>query len=275
MSADLIVREALSDRVTALTLNRPEKLNALNGDLRAQLIDHLADLSPALDAAAVVVLRGAGRAFSVGADVGSGAGYGEVSGEEDRVRLLESAVAAPLAIWRFPRPIIAQVHGFCFGVGTMLANAADVVITADDCRIGWPKLPLGAGLIGPTWIPHVGLHVAKELSYVVGSEMTGAEAAFLGFANRSVPADELDDEILRTAERIARTPADLLQIKKTAMNRVAEGATPTETLELGAAWDALAHTAKGVRDTRDLLTELGLKRAIAHFQSSATPGSPQ
>lgn len=273
MSSPLILRDTVADGVVALTFNRPEKLNALSRQIRIELKQHLADLSPDMEGAAVVVLRGAGRAFSVGADVGASEGYNEISGEEDRLKLLESAVGAPMAIWEFPRPVIAQLHGFCFGVGTILANACDVVITSDDCRIGWPKLPLGAGLIGPTWIPYVGIHRAKELSYTIGSEITGAEAAAYGFANRAVPADELEAEVLRTAERIARTPADLLQIKKTAMNRVVEGASFSDTLELGAAWDALSHTAKGVQDTRTLVADLGLKGAIAHFEAADEHGS--
>lgn len=272
VKSQLVNRETIAKGVVALTLNRPDKLNAFSRQLRNELRMHLADLGPDLDGAAVVVLRGAGRAFSVGADVGTSEGYNDVSGEEDRLELLESAVSVPMAIWEFPRPVIAQLHGYCFGIATILANACDLVITSEDCRIGWPKLPLGAGLIGPTWIPYVGIHRAKELSYTIGSEMTGAVAAAYEFANRAVPAAELENEVLRTAQRIAQTPADLLQIKKTAMNRVVDGASFTETLELGAAWDALSHTAEGVQRTRALMAERGLKGAIASFGSVEEDG---
>jgi enoyl-CoA hydratase len=108
-------------------------------------------------------------------------------------------------------------------------------------------------------------NIAKELSFQVASEVSGAEAARLGFANHSHPAVELATAVRGLAERIARTPPDLLRIKKEAINGVANRAGFRETLMQAPLWDALAHTSRSVDGTRALINERGIKGAIAHY----------
>jgi enoyl-CoA hydratase len=251
--------------VRRLVLDRSDKLNAFDQGLRERFTD---GLRGAMEdrSVSVVVISGEGRAFSVGADVRPGNYAGEATAEDDRIRLLEGTMKRFLEVWEAPKPVIAQVHGYCLGIATVLCACCDLVVAAEDAVFGWPKLPLGAGMIGPTWAWSVGIHKAKELSYQVGSEVTGAEAARLGFANAAVPASELESYTDDLAARIARTPADLLRIKKEAINGVANRAGFRETIHQAASWDALAHECASVDATRALIGEHGVKGAIAHFR---------
>lgn len=253
-------------RVSTITMVRTDKLNALDDELRNQLSAALASCMPD-DGTRVVVLRGSGRAFSVGADVSPGRYISDHGAEADRLRLMGQIVNRCLEIWDAPKPVIAQVHGYCIGIATIYCACCDLVIAAEDAVFGWPKLPLGAGLIGPAWAWSVGMRKAKELSYQVGSELSGLEAERLGFANAAYPVDELDARVAGLAASIARTPADLLRIKKEAFNTAADRQGFREGLKQSAAWDALAHTCASVDETRQLIADLGLKGAIEEFRN--------
>ena len=136
--------------------------------------------------------------------------------------MADTGWATFLRLWDVPKPVIVKVHGHCLGMhATILCNLADIVVVADDARIGWPKLPMGGGVISPTWVWHVGMHRAKEYSYQIGTELSGVEAAAAGFANRSVPAADLDSVVMAMATSThAIVPADLLRLKKEALNHV-------------------------------------------------------
>ena len=265
MSGELALLEAPGDGVSTLTLNRPEKLNAFSPELRteftAQLRAAIAD-----PRTSVLIVRGAGRAFSAGADIRPGSYASDQVAAEDRVHLLESTIERFLEVWDAPKPVIAQVHGPCMGIANILCACCDIVVAADDATFGWPKLPLGAGMIGPAWAWRVPVNKAKELSYQVGSEVSGIEAARLGFANASHPAVELEQRVRALSVSIARTPSDLLRIKKEAINGVANRAGFRETLMQAPLWDALAHSSRSVDVTRQLILDRGIKGAIAHFR---------
>jgi enoyl-CoA hydratase len=159
--------------------------------------------------------------------------------------------------------VIAQVHGVCAAGSTMLAICCDITIVADDASIRWPSLPIGGGLIGALWTWLIGPKKAKEMSFIAGSEMTGAEAHFWGWANRAVPATDLQDVTLKMARQIARTPPDLLRIKKLAINRVMDVQGFRTAAMFGAEWDAIAHYSTGAAQMTAKISELGLKGAIA------------
>jgi enoyl-CoA hydratase len=179
--------------------------------------------------------------------------------------MVEEGWGAFLAAWDSPTPVIVQVHGVCMGIATILCNFSDIVIAAEDARIGWPKLPLGGGIISPTWVWHVGVHRAKELSYQVGAELSGTEAAAMGFANRAVPAADLAGEVGAMARRIARVPRDLLVLKKKALNRVLEAQGFKDAVLLGGLWGALSHDLASTQAVQQVIADKGLKGAIAHY----------
>jgi enoyl-CoA hydratase len=257
----------VEDKIAWLTFDRPEKLNAWNQAMKDDFLAALEKLAQD-DAVSVLVLRGSGRAFSVGQDVVSERGE---SGERRRTLDdwlgLQKQVDFWLTIWRFPKPTIAAVHGYCMGIATGIAVCSDITIIAEDAVVGWPSVPLGAGLLGPVseWL--VGPKRAKELSYVVGSRMSGAEASEWGWANHALPADQVEDYTRRLARRIAKTPLDLLKVKKAAMNRIMDIQGFSEAVKFGAEYDAIAHDSVAVDEIRDEIRESGLRATINRFAS--------
>lgn len=267
MTMDTVRYEA-ADRVGTITLNRPEKLNAFSEQM---LVDFAAalDLAERDQEARVLIIRGAGRAFSVGYDLSPG----EFSPQdhtitEDR-EWLNRAIALWIRVWEFPKPVIAQVHGYCVAGASMLAICADITVVAEDASIRWPALPIGGGLIGPMWAWVIGSKKAKEMSFIAGSEMSGVEAHALGWANHCVPAVELEKKTGALASLMARTPADLLRLKKQAINRVMEVQGFRASIQFSAEWDSIAHYGEGAMSTTAKIHELGLKGAIQWFKEGA------
>jgi enoyl-CoA hydratase len=253
--------------VAHLTLNRPDRLNALNDTLLHELgevLEHLrcTDLR-------VLVIKGAGRAFSAGYDVSSDSqevGYAdERSPVEDRDRQLAN-IELFEKIWRFPVPVIAQVHGYCMAGATQLCVFADLTIVAEDAVIAAsPALPIGGGFISPLWSPLVGPKRAKLMSYDAGHRISGRTAAEWGWATEAVPSQELDAHVRALAVSIARTPRSILQLKKEAVNRVSDLQGLMTIARTGAETDALLHLTPEVRALQESIREHGLKGAIARF----------
>ena len=267
------VRYVADGPIGTITLDRPEKLNAFSGQM-------LADFDQALGEAErdagvrVIILRGAGRAFSVGYDISPG----EFSPHEHNITAdrewLQAAISHWLRVWDFPKPVIAEVHGFCIAGATMLAICCDITLVAEDCKIRWPSLPIGGGLISTMWTWLVGPKKAKEMSFIAGSEMTGIDAASWGWANRAVPAAELHETTLRMARQIACTPSDLLRIKKLAINRIMDVQGFRTAAMFGAEWDSIAHYSEGAAQVTAKLHELGLKDAVRWLNEQAAAQEP-
>lgn len=255
-------------RLGWLTINRPEKLNAFNRELFEGFLTSFHELA-AKDEVRCIILKGAGRAFSVGVDIDSDR---DEKRNRDRVTTLEDWIAHReivlrwLEVWRCPKPVIAAVHGYCMGVATQLAVFCDLTVVARDAVIGWPSLPLGGGLLGTVSCWLIGPKKAKELSYTAGSRLTGEEAAELGWANYAVEASEVEARARALGERIAKTPPDLLRLKKLALNRVMDIQGFSEAVTFGAEWDAIAHDSPGMLRIDEKVRELGIKRAIEWFE---------
>ncbi|MDK8433426.1 enoyl-CoA hydratase/isomerase family protein [Brevibacterium sp. GP-SGM9] len=248
-------------RYAVITMQRPEKLNAFNTELLNDLFAALAELKDD-DSISAVVVQGAGGNFSAGYDVVTS--YTAPTAYQDW-RKLQNAVDLWERVWRYPKPIIAAVEGHCLGGATMFVACADLVVVADDANIGWPSIPLGGGLLSPVSLWHVGMRKAKELSYIAGNSMSGAEAADLGWANRSVPKGEVEEAATVLARRVGKTPLDLLYLKKNALNRVFDRQGFVEALRSGAEWDSISHTAESIDQVKDQMRELGFRGAIKHF----------
>lgn len=258
--------------VTWLTLNRPARLNALSDDLLDLLEATLHDLAKTDQR--VIVLRGAGRAFCSGYDIAPDAsevGYAaERTAIEDRDRLL-SNVERFTQIWRQPQPVIAAIHGVCAAGGTQLASLCDITLVTDDAMImASPALPLGGGYISPLWEHLVGAKRAKLMSFDAGRRITGKKACEWGWAAESFPAEEFDAEVRRTAHSIARTPLNLLKLKKEAVNRAAETSGLLSYMRMGAETDALLHLTPEIAEYQSWIKESGVKAAIARFNAVPT-----
>ena len=252
----------VEDRVATVTLNRPERLNAISWQLMRELLEALEEAERDHDVH-VAVVQGAGRAFSTGYEIGEPReSTREWSPTADR-----DAIEDRLRIWfRIPElrlPIIAKVHGYCIAGATQLASICDVTFAAEDTRVGsGPQLPLGAGFVTAFWAWHIGPKRAKRYAFPSGEFISGQDAADLGLFNEAVPAELLDAYVADYVHRISRVPKDVLAIHKLAANRVQEIQGFRAALRTGAELDAIAHFSPEVAATRDSVKELGVRGAI-------------
>jgi len=226
-------------RVQRITLNRPEKRNPLSNELRTELFHALeaGDQDPDIR---VTIIRGAGPCFSAGYDLQSDSSKGQPFYTPGGLgNWPRHVVDGFFHIWDLAKPVIAQVHGYCLAGGTELATACDLVYVAEDAKIGYPVVRT----ISPPdnqfypWI--VGLRRAMELM-LTGDHMSGREAVESGFANRAFPEAELEEQVLRIAERVARTPIDLQQINKRAVHRQMDAMGIRAALRAGTEMQTLA-----------------------------------
>jgi enoyl-CoA hydratase len=207
--------------VRRITLNRPEKRNALNHALRGQLIEALqaGDRDPEIR---VMVIRGAGKCFSSGYELGDGNEgqeypYFTAGGDGQWPR---HVVDGWMGIWDLSKPVIAQVHSYCLAGGSELATGCDLVYVAEDAQIGYPAVRFGVpDMQFHSWL--VGMRRAMEMM-VTGDPISGIEAQQLGWATRAVPEAELESFVLGMAERIATLPADIVQLNKRTVHRQME-----------------------------------------------------
>lgn len=262
--------ELLVDRdgpIAWLTLNRPDRLNALTTTMLDQLADALTELEHS--DAKVVVIRGAGRAFSAGYDINPDAeevGESHLRGPVADRNRQAAYIERFTQIWRHPQPVIAAIHGFCMAGASQLACFCDITVVAEDAVIAAsPALPLGGGFISPLWSFRVGPQRAKEMSFVPGRRIDGRTAVEWGFANTAVPAVELESYVRDLALSIATVPAPVLQMKKLAVNRVQEIQGFLTIAGFGADTDALIHTTSDVAEIQELVRDVGIKEAIRRF----------
>lgn len=255
-------------RVATVTLNRPEKLNAISMQLQSELIAALeqAEADPGIH---VAVVQGAGRAFSTGYDITvGGTGGGGVTGDRDG---LERIMRGWLRIWDMRLAVVAKVHGYCLAGGTQLATICDITFVADDCKVGTPQLPLGAGFVGSSWTWLVGPKKAKEMFFPTGDMITGAEATEWGLFNRSFPAPELDDAVDAYVARVAKTPKEIIALQKQSVNRIQEAQGFREAMMQAIEVDAIAHASKPVRAINAHIRDNGLQDALRAFQAGEIP----
>jgi enoyl-CoA hydratase len=254
--------------LTWLVLDRPDKANALSAELLDEFSDALARLVD--EGGPVIGVRGEGRGFSAGYDLGQvGAVAAQHDPVADRARLQRN-LDRYLAMWDHPKPIIAAVHGYCVAGATQMCVFADITVVADDARMGEPGLPIGGGYVAPTWAPLVGAKRAKELAFVPGNSIDGPTAVQWGWANHSVPEHELVPVVESLAERIARTPPDVLRIKKLSINRAMEAMGVRQATASVAEMDALLHGSPAVVELREWIAQVGLRSALQAYRVPPT-----
>jgi enoyl-CoA hydratase len=206
------VRYETDGAVARITLNRPDKLNAINGQVHDGILSGLARAA-ADDAVRAVVLRGRGRAFSAGGDLKAVAA-GEQMGHP-------SALGA--AIWNLGKPVIAAVHGYCLGQAYELAAACDLTVAAESAQFGEVEVNHGWGPPLPITPFAVTLKRAKEILLL--GEVFGARRALeLGLVNWVVPDSELDAQTAKVTSRIAALAPAAVAANKHLVNQVYEDA---------------------------------------------------
>jgi len=230
MSDELVLYQT-DDKVGLVTLNRPEKLNALNSALREALSATLRRADED-GATSVVVLRGTGRSFCVGYDLGGG---GNEAWRNDALKYherLNVSLGIELQPWYMKKPVIAAVQGHALGAGCELAMFCDLTIAAEDAKFGEPETrhsQAGPGFVMP-WL--IGYKKARELLYF--GDMIDAKAALdLGMINRMVPAAALPDATIKYARRLALIAPEALFATKLAINRGADAAGFRNAMQAG------------------------------------------
>ena len=246
--------------IAFMTLNRPDRANAFNAVMLRDF-DRALDTAIDDDSIRVLVLRGAGRGFSAGYDM-SRPDDQQSGGRRDPLdeyRADRRLVERWLRVWDCPKPVIAQVHGYCMGGATQLAFLCDLTYMAEDARIQYAAMRAGAGLIPPTWALAIGPKRAKEFGLAAGMTITGKTAAEWGLANHALPQDALADAVLEMATRIAVEPPGLVELEKAAINRVFEAAGFRTVLLSGSLSNAVGHGSSDSAAIHRELQELGAK----------------
>jgi enoyl-CoA hydratase len=244
-----------ADGVATLTLNRPERLNAITPELIADFRDALAR-AQADGEVRVVRLRGAGRAFCAGYDIGWGSRSmteAEAGAPWDPIadyEMMRGFVDAYMALWRSPKPVVAQVHGACVAGGTDFALCSDLIVCAEDCRIGYPPARVWGSPTTAMWMYRLGLERSKRL-LLTGDAIDGRRAVEWGLASEAVPAAELDAAALALARRVALLPHNQAHMMKLLVNQAFEQMGLHTTQLVGTLLDGAArHTPEGVAFTR-------------------------
>ena len=226
--------ETVTDRVATLTLNRPDRLNALS----PSIFDGLLEALPRLGAdaqIAVVVLTGAGRGFCAGGDVKSMAEGSVQLSVEDAVRRLRGWMEISRLLHEIPKPTIAMVNGPAAGAGLAMALACDLRIAAESARFITAFVKVGySGDFGGSYFLSqlVGTGKAREL-YYTGDPLDASQALALGLVNSVVPDPELPEATMALARRLAGGPGIALGLMKRNLN-AAENGTLSELLDLEA-----------------------------------------
>jgi enoyl-CoA hydratase len=248
-----------------ITLNRPEKRNALADGLLAELEQALWEADDRKQVHCVI-LRGAGRDFCAGYDL-SGEGRAREEGRrdgrsiDDDIWLLERSNRRIRALFEMHKPSIAQVHGHCLAGGTDLALACDMIVAAEDARIGFPPARNLGALPNNLWIYHCGPQWAKRLT-LTGDSITGADAQKIGLVMKAVPAALLEAEVEQLADRLALIDPDLLAANKRIVNLAMELMGAQTLQRLAAENDARGHRAPGTRAYFEAVREKGLRQAF-------------
>jgi len=255
-----------------ITLNRPDRLNTIVAPMpdEVQAAVGAAVRDPEVK---VIVLRGAGRAFCAGYDFGGGFHHfdewlttdGRWDPGKDFV-LTTSAELSPtekfMSVWRSPKPVIAQVHGWCVGGGSDFALCADLVVASEDAVIGTPYSRMWGSYLSGMWLYRLGLTRAKWHA-LTGRPLTGREAADVGLINEAVPFAELEDTVARLAADLARIPASQLAAMKLVVNHAYEQMGISSTQTLGPILDGLMRNTPDAERFIALAESEGVQAAIA------------
>jgi enoyl-CoA hydratase len=242
--------------IATITLHRPDRLNTIvppmPDELEAAVTRAVRDRE-----IKVIVLRGAGRAFCAGYDFSEGFHHWDESintdGQWDPGKDFVFATAPALSptqkflsLWRSPKPVIAQVHGWCVGGGSDMALAADLVIASEDARIGTPYSRMWGCYLSGMWLYRLGLTRAKEYA-LTGKPLSGREAADVGLINRAVPFERLEAEVRATAEQLAGIPLSQLAAMRLVVNQAYENMGLGSTQTLGTVLDGLMRNTPDAR----------------------------
>ena len=259
----------VENRIARITLNRPEKRNALSFELRRAIVHALKDAERD-DNVSVVLIDGAGPSFCSGYDITPG--RSEEALPDGWVQspyyhpwtdqFARSCMRDWLTIWDLLKPVVAMVHGNCLAGGTEIMSMCDIAFVADDARIGYPPM---RGMTTPDvlYFPwKMSMARAKYLQ-LTGNSVSGKEAAEMGWVAKSFPADQLEQQTMRELRALSTIAPDLLAANKQSLNQAYEIMGFKTALATGWQWHALSgHLRPGAGEFGAIARDKGLKEAL-------------
>jgi enoyl-CoA hydratase len=273
-----VVLYQVDGRIARITLNRPERLNAIDDRMPRELRDAVGRAAED-DRVHVVVLAGAGRAFCAGYDLER---YAERPGPNPGTqampwdptvdfRFVGANTECFMSLWRSPKPVICRVHGYAVAGGSDIALSADLVVMAEDARIGYPPARVWGCPTTAMWVYRVGAERAKRM-LLTGDLIDGREAARIGLVLEAVPEAALDATVDRLAARIASVPRNQLMLQKLVVNQAYENMGLASTQLLATFFDGVArHTPEGLAFKARCET-VGFKAAVRERDSGLPLG---
>jgi len=270
----------VNERVATITLNRPDKFNAITERMPG-------DLSEAVERASddrsahVIVITGAGPGFCGGYDLNE---FAEVEGDNPVMqdmpwdamidyRFMRRCTDSFMSLWRCPKPVIAKVNGDAVAGGSDIALCADMIVMSDSARIGYPPTRVWGCPTTAMWVYRLGAERAKRMLFT-GDLVSGSEAEEMGLILQAVPAENLDATVKALAERIKGVPKNQLAMMKTLVNQAYDNMGLNSTQTLATLFDGIArHSPEGVA-FKARAEEAGFKQAVAERDSGKPiPGS--
>jgi enoyl-CoA hydratase len=240
------------DRITTITLNRPEKHNTYTGEMMRRIFDeiHFADAN---DEVGCIVVRGAGPSFSLGFDLD---GALSARGEGD-----------PAALRELQAPVIAQLHGYCVAGALDFATSCDFLVVADDAKIRYPIVKTIASPPTHMFTYLMGTQWTRYLLYT-GNLIDGKRAAEVGLVLFSVPVGELEGAVRRLASDVASTPMDLLAILKSVSEKALDLMGRPLVKRLAIEADFMAHRSPKMKEFYEVGKQKGYEAAYDHLAGS-------
>lgn len=206
------------DGVGIISINRPQKHNALTATVLSEIVDVL-DHAEHDETVGCILLRGEGKSFSAGYDISDDLEEEKAVSTFDRWTAWHKSDAKRYRLYYFPKPVVCAVKGYCLGGGAELSSLADIVLAAEDTTFALTELKLSIIPLPRMVYACNNVRHAKEMMML--AENFGAEDALrMGLINRVIPNDQLDDEAMRMARRLARLPYEPMQIIKKMCNEV-------------------------------------------------------
>lgn len=262
----------LDGPVATITLNRPDHLNTIVPPMLDEL-EHAVGRAVRDRAAKTIVLQGAGRSFCAGFDFGGGFGHWDehiaTDGKWDAGRDLMFVTSQEtgwvprfMSLWRSPKPVIAQIHGWCVGGGSEMALCADIVIASEDAQIGTPYSRMWGCHHAGMWVYRLGLAKAKELA-LTGRSVSGKEAAEIGLINRAVPFAALQDTVRAQALELASIPSSQLAAMKLVVNQAYDNMGLATTQMFGSVMDSMMRNTPEALAWVETARERGVAAAVA------------
>lgn len=255
-------------RIGRIILNRPDCLNAIDGEVPELLAQAVAEANsdPGIH---VIILSGNGPAFSSGYDLtyyAEGNGDGEATQPMPWDPMKDYAFMSAnthhfMSLWRSHKPVICKVHGHAVAGGSDIALCCDMIVMAEDAKIGYMPVRVWGCPTTAMWVYRLGPEKAKRMLYT-GDKIDGTEAERIGLVLKAVPAEELDQEVERLAERMASVPVNQLMMQKMVVNQAIEAMGLFNTQRLATLLDGITrHSPEGL-NFKARSEEVGWKQAV-------------